>query len=420
MDPDDMYLYPRCGVDGTVAGLVRMMRPHVIVLDPDSGEHRTVGPTADTDKRHGKIELIKGVDGLLYVRSHAGDFRIRGMDAAPVDGIPEPMPVRTLPGGVKYRFRDSAVFENRELELKQLSGETTVFHLDWEGDGTRLFLCHAGPDDKVYGSSMLPEHLFSYDPATGASVDHGACSVSGGEAYSMATWDNKLYVASYPAARLSVYDPDLPYCFGTAPDSNPRDIGRLDDVGYRPRSMVAGPAGKVWIASVPDYGMWGGTLAWYDPVTGERGSHRHVVPDCSGFALAYLESENLLLVGFATDTVGDDVAFHVRERHRDGQVTLFVPGSTGGLTTMEYEPNLVRDIKDMYEGLAPKDGEYLHHRTWGDFNGNSHVRASLLGPSLTVPFKDGRLTLGTWQQIVVIDHDNRPRSRKIFVQVIGE
>ena len=103
----------------------------------------------------------------------------------------------------------------------------------------------------------------------------------------------------------------------------------------------------------------------------------------------------------------------------EGQITLFVSGSTGSLTTMEFEPNLVKDLKDAFERIAPENMEYAHHITWGDHNGHSHIRASLLGPSLTVPFRKKRLTLGTWQQIVFIDFDTSGRTRKLLLQIIG-
>ena len=301
MDPTDMYFYPLCGADGTVAGLVKMTRPHVVAFDPATGEHRTVGPVADTDKRLGHVELIKGADALLYIKSHAGEFRVSGMEAIPVRDVPEPMRGAPLRDGSTFRFLDAHLFEHRVLEVTHPSGEKRVLHLDWEGDGTDIFFCHTGPDGKVYGSSMLPEHLFSYDPRTDRCVDHGACSTSGGEAYSMANLGGKVYIASYPAARLSVYDPALPYRFGCDADSNPRELGRMDDVAYRPRAMVAGPAGKVWVASIPDYGMWGGTVAWFDPQTEEFGSHRHVVADCSGYCMTYLEEEKRLLIGFSVE-----------------------------------------------------------------------------------------------------------------------
>jgi len=104
----------------------------------------------------------------------------------------------------------------------------------------------------------------------------------------------------------------------------------------------------------------------------------------------------------------------------NGNVTVFVSGSTASVTTIEYEPGLIKDIKELGERIAPSDIDYAHNETWGDGNGYSHIRASAIGPSLTVPFEDGKMTLGTWQQIVVIDHDTRSRSRDIVVQVIGE
>jgi secondary thiamine-phosphate synthase enzyme len=104
----------------------------------------------------------------------------------------------------------------------------------------------------------------------------------------------------------------------------------------------------------------------------------------------------------------------------DGTVTLFISGSTAGLTTIEFEPGLIADFKKMWERTVPQDIPYQHDRAWGDGNGHSHVRASLLGASLVIPFSDRRLALGTWQQIVVVDFDNRARSRQIVVQITGE
>ncbi len=104
----------------------------------------------------------------------------------------------------------------------------------------------------------------------------------------------------------------------------------------------------------------------------------------------------------------------------NGTVTLFVTGSTAGVTTIEYEPRLVGDFKSMWDRLIPQSIPYEHNKTWGDGNGHSHVRASMLGASLTIPFVSKKLVLGTWQQIVFIDFDNRPRSRKLVLQIMGE
>jgi len=103
-----------------------------------------------------------------------------------------------------------------------------------------------------------------------------------------------------------------------------------------------------------------------------------------------------------------------------GTVTVFITGSTAGISTIEFESGLLSDFQDMWQRNVPKNIPYKHDRRWGDNNGYSHVRASLLGASLVVPFNDKRLTLGTWQQIVLVDFDNRPRSRQVILQIMGE
>lgn len=109
-----------------------------------------------------------------------------------------------------------------------------------------------------------------------------------------------------------------------------------------------------------------------------------------------------------------------RGKIRQGLATVFVTGSTAGVTTIEYEPGLVRDLKDAVRRLFPEHLRYAHHEAAGDDNGFSHLRASFIGPSLSVPVVDGRLQLGTWQQIVLIDFDTRPRARSYLIQLMGE
>lgn len=103
-----------------------------------------------------------------------------------------------------------------------------------------------------------------------------------------------------------------------------------------------------------------------------------------------------------------------------GSVLVFVAGATGALSTIEYEPGLLKDLPELVEKLIPEKKEYYHNETWGDGNGHSHLRATFIGPSLTVPVNDQKMVLGTWQQVIFIDFDNRPRHRKIIVSVTGE
>jgi secondary thiamine-phosphate synthase enzyme len=102
-----------------------------------------------------------------------------------------------------------------------------------------------------------------------------------------------------------------------------------------------------------------------------------------------------------------------------GLATVAVVGSTAGITTIEFEPGAVADFNEVWETLAPRRAEYAHHLRWGDDNGSSHVRAAMLGPSISIPFEAGRLLVGTWQQIVLVEFDTRPRTREVVVQLIG-
>ena len=119
--------------------------------------------------------------------------------------------------------------------------------------------------------------------------------------------------------------------------------------------------------------------------------------------------------------ITDDVASCLQNTTlKTGQVTVFNIGSTAAITTFEYEPGLIQDVKALYEKLIPSSQHYQHDETWGDANGFSHLRAALQGPSLTIPFEKEKLLLGTWQQVVLAEFDNRPRTRTIVVQFIGE
>ncbi|MBU0548628.1 MAG: secondary thiamine-phosphate synthase enzyme YjbQ [Candidatus Omnitrophica bacterium] len=118
-----------------------------------------------------------------------------------------------------------------------------------------------------------------------------------------------------------------------------------------------------------------------------------------------------------TDKVADILASSGLKK---GNVTIFVVGSTAAITTFEYESGLISDMRDLYEKLIPQNKHYNHDETWGDANGFSHLRAALQGPSLTIPFENAKLMLGTWQQIVLAEFDNRPRKREVIVQIMGE
>jgi hypothetical protein len=295
MDDVDMYNYPLVGLDGRVGCLIRQTVPHVVVYDPVSGTKRVVGPL--TTKGVDTIDLRKGRDGVLYIVSNLGKFKITEGRATEVDQIVGSAPSPTLPDGSRASFADASSQTYKNLSIRDPSGQTTTFELDYKASGTDVFVVHLGPDSLIYGSSILPEHLFRFDPSNENLIDLGKCSTSGGEAYSMANLGEKLYISSYPAARISEYTPGLPYRFGTDPDANPLELGRIDDISYRPRSTLAGPLDRVWTASLPDYGLWGGPLSWLDPATGARKAYYRIVGDASCYTLAHLEKQGLIAVG---------------------------------------------------------------------------------------------------------------------------
>ncbi|MDA0711656.1 MAG: hypothetical protein O3B73_15770, partial [bacterium] len=295
MDEVDMYNYPFVNADGLIVNFIKMTQMHAVVFDPKSGKKQTVGPVVA--KGEGEINVVKGTDGWVYLKSSRGDYRIEGMAAIPVGTVDEVEEVARLADGSTFSFADASQQLNRKLEVRKANGEIRVFELGYDASGSDIFVLHEGPDQCIYGSSILPLHLFRYKPTDGELIDLGKCSESAGEAYSMANLDGKMYISSYPAARMSVYDSSQGYVFGTDAGANPRDIGRVDAVSYRPRTTLAGPLGRVWTASLPDYGLWGGPLSYYDPQTAQMGSCGALFGQGSCYTLAHLQAQNLIAVG---------------------------------------------------------------------------------------------------------------------------
>ncbi|MDI1336859.1 MAG: hypothetical protein PSU94_11820 [Lacunisphaera sp.] len=319
MDETDNYLYPLAGDDGSLAALVKVVRPHLIVIDPKTGEHHEVGPAiTDTTDKTRYLKLFKGTDHLLYLDSHAGKFRVDGMKLTAVDSAPAELPgihsaythhyqaPLVMPGGWTARFLDDndvGAGAPRKIQLTNTDPGIAprTLTLDWQGGGANLHVMEPGPGGRIYGSGYMPNHLFTATPDGRELADLGKHSMAMGEAYSLATVGGKIYLASYPEARLSVYDPARPLHFGTEPADNPRDLGRLDAIGYRPNAMLATPDGRIWLGAGPDYGLVGGTLAWFDPRSGEKKSHRAIVPETSPAALLWLPEQQQILIGLSIE-----------------------------------------------------------------------------------------------------------------------
>lgn len=354
-----------------------MVRPRVVALDTATGTYHPIGPVADTQTQQGHVELVKGTDGLLYIDSHEGFFRVTGTTATPVDQIPRASGPPTLADGSSFRFLDGRqdniwLSRYRTVEIKHPDNTRKILHLDYESNGTPIYLLHGATNGKVYGSSILPLHFFEFDPATHELTHHGACCTSSGEVYSMDCLDNKLYLCCYTHAILCEYDLSRPFSWGGPipgaedefkkgtsgenlsytydENDNPRQLGRMDNASYRARDMVAGPAGKVWTVAIPDYGMWDGVLSWYDPKTRTfGGKHRKIIENCSPISITHLQEPDLLAIGFSkyggsgTIPKAEKAGFALWDPHADqavwtGDLGLDIVG--------------VMDMEDAGNGLA--------------------------------------------------------------------
>jgi hypothetical protein len=339
MDASEQYLYPLVGDEGGVAALVKVGRPHIVVIDPVTGEHREAGPaiTDVTDKTQ-RLNFFKGVDRRLYLDSHAGKFRVQGMMLVPADELPSPMagvhstsahkyqaPL-VMPGGWSAAMLDDDGAPRR-LMLTNTDPliASRVLTLDWKGGGSDLHVIELGPDGALYGSSYMPNRLFRVTTDGEKIADLGQHTFAMGEAYSVATLGGKVYLGSYPGSVLSVYDPARPIRFGTGATDNPRDLGRLDAVSNRPNAMITVPAAtgeRLWIGSGPDYGLYGGTLGWYDPKTGDKKMHRAIVADTSPAALLWLPELQQIFVGLSIEP-----GTGMKVKRLDGAFALWDPAS---------------------------------------------------------------------------------------------
>lgn len=294
MDSDQFYCYPTAGEDGLIYCAIQFEKMDIVVFNPEIQTKTSLIPTEG--RKPGRVSLIKGKNGKVYTQFSNSEqwFRIeRGEKLIEVPKSDIPFPQTGLPDG-----RQFSVLDNRILRIENpVTQEEKKIPLQHEAAGSYIFVLSTGPDGKIYGSSMLPLRLFVYDPLAQTHNNLGRASYANGEIYSMGSHEGKLYVCSYPEARLSVYDPKKPLKFGDQEDSNPKDLGPIGEKQYRPRTLMAGPHGRVYIGSYPDYGNLGGALSVYDPKKNEKRVYRHIVQNQSIASLAYIEKFDLIAGG---------------------------------------------------------------------------------------------------------------------------
>jgi hypothetical protein len=294
VDPDQFYCYPKAGADGLIYCVIQFEKMDIVVFDPVKKVKKSL--IAPESRKPGRINLYLGKDGKIYVHFASSDQWFQVEDAERLIGVSRsdvPFIPRALPDGRDFYFID-----NNILRVKNpATQEEKEIPLQYEAAGSFIFVVGTGPDDKIYGSSMLPLRLFVYDPQKNSFRNLGKASHATGEIYSMAPLGGKLFLCSYPEARLSVYDPKKPLRFGDQEDSNPRDLGPMGAEQYRPRAMIAGPHDRVYIGSDPDYGLLGGAISVYDPGKNEKRVYRHIVQNQSIASLAYVDKLDLIAAG---------------------------------------------------------------------------------------------------------------------------
>ncbi len=293
MDPDQFYCYPTAGDDGLIYCTILFEKMDIIIFDPEKQTKISLIPAED--RKPGRVDLFKGKDGQVYARVSASDqwFQIKEGKLVEVSMSDIPLPGGGLPDGRIFYHVDNNILRVEDPVTK----EGKEIPLRYEAAGTYVFVVGKGPDERIYGSSMLPLRLFVYDPRDSSLVNLGKASHATGEIYSMGSLNGKLYLCSYPEARLSVYDPIKPLRFGDSENSNPRDLGPMGEKLYRPRAMLTGPHGKVYIGGYPDYGFLGGAIGVYDPEKKEKRVYRHVITNQSIASLSYIEKLDLIAAG---------------------------------------------------------------------------------------------------------------------------
>jgi streptogramin lyase len=293
MDPDQFYCYPTAGDDGLIYCAIQFEKMDIVVFNPEIQTKTSLIPSEN--RKPGRVSLVRGMDEKIYTQFSTPEqwFRIEeGKKLVEVSKSDILFPKVGFPDGRTFRHIDRGL-----LIENPLTKEDKEIPLRYEAAGSYIFVVGAGPDDKIYGSSMLPLRLFSYDPQKRTLTNLGKASHANGEIYSMGSLDGKFYLCSYPESRLSIYDPKKPLQFGDGEEANPRDLGPMGGEQYRPRVMITGPHGRVYIGSYPDYGLLGGAISVYDPEKNEKRVYRHIVQNQSIASLTYIDQLDLIAAG---------------------------------------------------------------------------------------------------------------------------
>ena len=298
MDPVEQYSRTiATGKNGWIYTGIGSVKAQIAALNPETAERRSIVPEDARGTGWGQVH--NGADGNAYGKVGSAWYRL-------VDGTGIPIETADMRNVAPQVLQDGRVLTSATLtgdySLYNPNTEKTEKHaFAYQGAGSGIFVVGEGPGGVIYGSTAMPLEMFSYDPTTGKTANPGNPTSAGGELYSLVPLDGELFVCAYPGSWLSRYDPKRPWKYGTTPEHNPYGIGQIGDGHLRPRAMIVGPGGTLYIGSYPAYGQWGGAMAVFDPATNKVvENYRHLIQDQAIVALAYDADSGLVFGGSST------------------------------------------------------------------------------------------------------------------------
>lgn len=294
LHPTEMYARSvATGPKGKVYVGIGTAKGDLVVYDPKTRQHRSVLPSnLDGPVRRSTVTVSRRADGQVYATFGAHVFRLDDESATPVATAPAPPPLRLRDG------REVTAFDRGSFSLKDPKTRKVVERkFEYSSSGDALFVLGVGPSNCVYGSTALPMEVFRYDPLANRSKHLGG--IPGGEVYSFLEHQDRLYLCYYSGAVMNLYDPAKPFWkFGRTADCNPISYGGVGDGHLRPRAMIHGPEGMIYIGSEPPYGQFGGAMAVWDPAQNKTiENYRHLVTNQAIVSLAYEPQSGLIFGG---------------------------------------------------------------------------------------------------------------------------
>ncbi len=334
LDPQEMYSRSvAASTNGDIYVGIGMVRAQVAWFHPKTGQTKPL--LEDAQRPAGCASVFAAVDGRAYANIAGKVFRCDGGVLTQVSSTP----AQSVP-----KFRDGTVLSKAEIhgasiqyELRSPNGQSLTNTAKFKGGGLNIFVVGAGPGGRVFGSTAMPLEMFDYAPTTAQLRDLGNPTDVNGEIYSFAHESNLLYLCAYPGSFLSVYDPAAPWHYGRNKGENPRGIGPMGAGHLRPRAMVLGPDGRIYVGSLPPYGQVGGALGVYDPKSDSVvENYRNIVTNQGISALCFEPQTGRLFAGSSIEAGGGAVpvareavvlAWETKERRKNWEETV-VPGDT--------------------------------------------------------------------------------------------